>query len=168
RRFPLRASSAPAKHQRGETPDQGPTVGTSPSLTHGKRTGVTSLSHDAHSIAPAHAHVAHVAPTAIASPQRQAARQRNVRTFRRILLMMAVSLVLRAPAWAVTVFLFNKDVSGSSVYSFWRMKLSFSLLNVLSSALSPLLYCFPDQTMKALRWVFCCREALQRERAQPA
>ncbi|XP_067010561.2 uncharacterized protein [Anabrus simplex] len=129
----------------------------SPSLNMTKRTQLTTVSAESNS----ENNKIKVTPTPAIKyvnqrNYRSVHRERNVRTFRRIVLMMLAFFALRSPNWISMVFFTNRTLHGEG---YWITKYVFSLLNVLCCTLNPLMYCFSDETLLVLRkicgWMRC-------------
>ncbi|XP_022232709.2 gastrin/cholecystokinin type B receptor [Drosophila obscura] len=119
------------------------------------------------------------APVGGMGPAAQAREARHRRMVVVVLLMMAVFIFLRLPAW---IFLIMRLYGSYSEPVDWLLYFSFGILNLLSCALNPLFYTFLTQTIRTVSLLkqktmdlLCCRHpgrgqdgAMPTEHSQPA
>ncbi|XP_017146172.1 gastrin/cholecystokinin type B receptor [Drosophila miranda] len=100
-------------------------------------------------------------PPSAMGPAAQAREARHRRMVVVVILMMAVFICLRLPAW---IFLIMRLYGSYSEPVDWLLYFSFGILNLLSCALNPLFYTFLTQTIRTVSLLkqktmdlICCR-----------
>ncbi|XP_049799961.1 gastrin/cholecystokinin type B receptor-like [Schistocerca nitens] len=73
---------------------------------------------------------------------------RNIRSFRRIIVMMVLFFVCRLPNWLFNIV---HDAAGTGdKYAWWLARYGVNLLALFNSVVNPLLYCFFNETLSAV------------------
>jgi hypothetical protein len=79
--------------------------------------------------------------------------KRKVRTFKVIMVLIAICFIGRVPSWSFNVAQSDPDIRLYDM-KWWLLQYWLTILSLLSTALNPFLYCFLNETLEFTQAVF--------------